>query len=536
MTNQREQAHATATTDAAARDDDLAPGRVNRAALLSAPAHPLESGILQRKADRDGNGVAAGSEQAVASAAGSSSHGLPETLMRKFESSLGADLSGVRVHTGTESATAAESVGAKAYTVGQDIHFGAGHYDPSSPTGQHLLAHEVAHTVQQHGGTPARQNKLEVSTPFDAAEHEADRAADAMIGGQHASVGGASSVARQALFRDADPKANAQVADAKAGFDLATHEASLKFVLIANQQAVIVQQTKEAADSKDKMLAMEIIADIVGGAIGALAGPLGAAIAAKVASVAVQKLTQDLAKKAIQAAFAKGAAFAKSTAESKIKQAPDTSTAAAYFNCLQLTYAALAGHHADEYLNQMQAVWASVKTDPAAAADAKLLAEASRDGMQAGLDDTSYATDTQNAAFSGWCTALSHSGHGGVLELETTVADKGNSGNKLIESATIAGISGDLAGAVTGRQLSVYALPIMIKASYFSQKPSVGASDDEGGGDQLHQFVVNVDENGRATAGSSDPWLLARGAGDANAGAQSFYSEMSSLPIPLKSA
>src|SRR5690606_38244399 len=98
-----------------------------------------------------------------------------------FEDSLGADLSGVRVHRDASSETAAQAVGAKAYTIGQDIHFGAGQFDPSSSEGQLLLAHEVAHTVQQAGGPAARQNKLAVSSPVDAAELEADRAAEAMV-------------------------------------------------------------------------------------------------------------------------------------------------------------------------------------------------------------------------------------------------------------------------------------------------------------------------------------------------------------------
>src|SRR5262249_49592732 len=92
-------------------------------------------------------------------------------------------------------------VGAKAYTVGQDIHFGAGHYDPSSTTGQHLLAHEVAHTVQQQGGTPTRQNKLEVSSPTDGFEHEADCAADAMVAGTPATISSASGLSRQVVER-----------------------------------------------------------------------------------------------------------------------------------------------------------------------------------------------------------------------------------------------------------------------------------------------------------------------------------------------
>src|SRR5262249_21149166 len=54
----------------------------------------------------------------------------------------------------------------------------------------HLLAHEVAHTQQQAGGAPHRQHQLEVSQPADPAEAEADRAADAMVAGTPASIGG----------------------------------------------------------------------------------------------------------------------------------------------------------------------------------------------------------------------------------------------------------------------------------------------------------------------------------------------------------
>ncbi len=139
---------------------------------------------------RDANGVAADAEAAVDRAASSTGAPLPTHIQRQFEGSLGADLSGVRVHTGGESQQAAQAVGAKAYTVGNDIHFAAGNYQPDDPFGMHLLAHEVAHTVQQSGGAQRRQHKLEVSTPQDAAEHEADRAADAMVRGEVASVGG----------------------------------------------------------------------------------------------------------------------------------------------------------------------------------------------------------------------------------------------------------------------------------------------------------------------------------------------------------
>ena len=124
-----------------------------------------------------------------ATAAPGSGSALPDSLRGKFESSLGADLSGVRIHAGEASATAADAVSAKAYTVGNDIHFAAGEYNPSSRAGEQLLAHEVAHTVQQAGSVGhAPQYKLEVSTPGDAAEVEADRSAEAMVAGRPAAV------------------------------------------------------------------------------------------------------------------------------------------------------------------------------------------------------------------------------------------------------------------------------------------------------------------------------------------------------------
>jgi len=185
MTLERDHDRTHAPAAPTTADNDLAPGRSNRSNQLASPERPLVSAlILRKKNDRDANGVAEAADRSVATASTSTGHTLPGTLMRKFESSLGADLSNVRVHTGSESQTAANSVGAKAYAVGNDIHFGAGHYDPTSHTGQHLIAHEVAHTVQQSGNVGRKPMfKLEVSQPSDGFETEADQAADAMVGG-----------------------------------------------------------------------------------------------------------------------------------------------------------------------------------------------------------------------------------------------------------------------------------------------------------------------------------------------------------------
>jgi hypothetical protein len=114
---------------------------------------------------------------------------LPDSLRGSFEESLGLRLADVRVHTDGASAEAARSIAAKAFTVGQDIYFGDGQYDPTSKEGKHLIAHEVAHTAQQRsGGATHLHTKLEVSRPGDAIETEADAAADAMVAGARAQV------------------------------------------------------------------------------------------------------------------------------------------------------------------------------------------------------------------------------------------------------------------------------------------------------------------------------------------------------------
>ena len=168
----------------------------------------LASRLADRVGRRDANGVAQGADSAVEHASSSIGLPLPDSVRGPFERSLGDDLSGVRVHTGAKSLEAADAIGAKAYRVGQDIHFGASQYAPTTQTGLHLLAHEVAHTVQNRGRAPVRQEKLEVSNPADPAEVEADRVADAIVAAGSPEIGSA----RTALRRDENASA-AQTGD-----------------------------------------------------------------------------------------------------------------------------------------------------------------------------------------------------------------------------------------------------------------------------------------------------------------------------------
>ena len=80
---------------------------------------------------------------------------LPGPVRRSFESGFGQRLDGVRLHSGSSAAGAAAALQARAFTVGSDIVFGAGELAPETPSGQRLLAHELAHVVQA-GDRPHR--------------------------------------------------------------------------------------------------------------------------------------------------------------------------------------------------------------------------------------------------------------------------------------------------------------------------------------------------------------------------------------------
>jgi outer membrane protein OmpA-like peptidoglycan-associated protein len=77
-----------------------------------------------------------------------------------MEPRFGQDFSHVRVHTDAQAAKSAKAVGARAYTVGSNVAFGAGEHAPGTQDGQRLLAHELTHVVQQSGGAAAVQRRL----------------------------------------------------------------------------------------------------------------------------------------------------------------------------------------------------------------------------------------------------------------------------------------------------------------------------------------------------------------------------------------
>ncbi len=166
------------------------------------------AGRVQRKAD----GPAANAE--IPEGGGAK---LPSAVRARMEPKLGANLSDVSVHTGGDSAKAATGLGARAFTVGNDVHFNAGEFAPGSKEGDRLLAHELTHVVQgkksgvqrkpEEGGGNANAgggggaaggaghdagnaNGNEVSHPDEPAEKEADAVADGVTDSLHGDKGG----------------------------------------------------------------------------------------------------------------------------------------------------------------------------------------------------------------------------------------------------------------------------------------------------------------------------------------------------------
>ena len=109
---------------------------------------------------------------------------LDSSIQRAMEDRMGDSFGDVRVHTGSTAATACESINARAFTVGNHIAFNSGEYDPSSPEGQHVLAHELAHVRQQTEGAvsmlPQEDVELEVA-PDPALEREAEETAQQVM-------------------------------------------------------------------------------------------------------------------------------------------------------------------------------------------------------------------------------------------------------------------------------------------------------------------------------------------------------------------
>lgn len=105
------------------------------------------------------------------------------TTRAAFESSFGESFGHVRLHDDARAHASAQAIGARAYTVGEHMVFGAGALTSETLAGRHLLAHELTHVLQQRSSSPSPDVGLAIGRPYDAVEGEADRTAHAVTSG-----------------------------------------------------------------------------------------------------------------------------------------------------------------------------------------------------------------------------------------------------------------------------------------------------------------------------------------------------------------
>ncbi len=108
---------------------------------------------------------------------------LPGGVRESLEARTGEPLGDVRVHDGPGAARAAEALGARALAVGRSVYFAEGEYRPDTRAGRELLAHEVAHTVQQADASMPSFASLRVGRPGDRHEAQAERFAESFASG-----------------------------------------------------------------------------------------------------------------------------------------------------------------------------------------------------------------------------------------------------------------------------------------------------------------------------------------------------------------
>jgi hypothetical protein len=136
---------------------DLAPSDEMPLQRKTKPDH------IQLKSDGAADSAPAGMDTALNSAKGRGTP-LPDETRSKMESGFGTDFSQVNIHTDQEAEQMNKQIGARAFTHGNDVYFNSGEYKPNTTEGDHLLAHELTHTVQQGGSVRRKSNTIQKIT------------------------------------------------------------------------------------------------------------------------------------------------------------------------------------------------------------------------------------------------------------------------------------------------------------------------------------------------------------------------------------
>ena len=156
-----------AATDPAERDADAA---ADRAMRMAPPLSAEPGGVgpaIRREAARGAAAAAAPAGPSARGALASLGKGMPLPAAERafFEPRFGADLSAVRIHAGEAGDGASRALDARAFTLATDVGFAAGEYGLRTPEGRRLLAHEIAHVLQDGAGGVVRRKPCKSAVP-----------------------------------------------------------------------------------------------------------------------------------------------------------------------------------------------------------------------------------------------------------------------------------------------------------------------------------------------------------------------------------
>ncbi len=177
---QQERALRTPDADSRVRDAALAPTRiVQRKCGCGGSCGSCSEEEKKKKIQRRALGDTTPEvPKSVEHILGSPGRPLDTDTRTSMESRFGRSFADVRVHTDSHAAASARAIDAAAYTSGTHVVFGAGRFEPQTPHGRRLLAHELAHVVQQRNGTALPSG---IGPANDEHERAADRIADAVV-------------------------------------------------------------------------------------------------------------------------------------------------------------------------------------------------------------------------------------------------------------------------------------------------------------------------------------------------------------------
>lgn len=133
----------------------------------------------QADRQKDGQPVA----PLIKAAVTSPGHALDHGTRALFEAAFGYDFGQVKLHSDSMAAETAEAINAKAFTAGPEIVFATGQYSPGTSEGKRLIAHELAHVVQQESSPVSLNGELAISEPSDESELAADAMAKQVLAG-----------------------------------------------------------------------------------------------------------------------------------------------------------------------------------------------------------------------------------------------------------------------------------------------------------------------------------------------------------------